>query len=697
MPQAAIVGALLILRGAEGILNGTNTTLGDDDWTASLGLAIGLSIPVGICLIPCAFVISLMVGLTINEVTSSNDGAALAFPCMCALCCFSGILGLVALVVGLVSIVPAGTQGDPHGLVLLVFGAVTVGMPLLCVVVHYLGACFQACVSRGDSDGDPLLDCCCAGCEHLFACICTPCRWRRMGAERARRREEEEFNEWQHAQGGEQLPYRPDLGRWTTWWLNSGRPWWLAFGRAPSTGWTAQGDAEGGFHQLWYRNTEGGETLWATTADFDRWRAWQTDRDRRRRDERLPCWRLRPTRTPPLSTIVAHNDNNVRRPVDALAAAAAAAQPAGGPPPELLELALRQNDNNDNNSRIPDWSLQRGLSFLAPNEFLCPITLRVMDDPVTLAMSGMTYERGAISEWLRTHPRRDPKTNVSFDVNLTFEANTSLLEQIQSWSAAPEQQQALVALESETEEKASVAATSEAAALRRELCHASRFAEIGVVELLRDHVWGDGHAQGLAHMNLPQLRALKVKADALQRKDAADAEAAAVLPASARDAAAMPEWIASSTREEHAQSSSEGAATAVVVSGEAPPSGETLDRAATTTLAQQRPAGLRRGASSGSAMLDAVLDVVGMAATGGGPSPSGRLSSSRLSSRAPGQNVMQRQRTREALEVAASARLGEADGDGDGVTAAAAVEDVELQEPQMQPRADAEVTVSIAS
>ena len=653
MPQAAIVGALLILRGAEGILNGSstsdaNTTLGDDDWTASFGLAIGLSIPVGICLIPCAFVISLMVGLTINEVTSSNDGAALAFPCMCALCCFSGILGLVALVVGLVSIVPAGTQGDPHGLVLLVFGAVTVGMPVLCVAVHYLGACFRACfwghdfpwISCGDSD-DGSSVCCAAGCAWMR----TPCRWRRMNAERARRREEEEFNTWQHAQGGAQLPYRPgDFGRWTTWWLNSG---WTT-----STEWTAQADAESG--EEWFRVAEGGERLWATTADFDRWRAWQTDRDRRRRDQRLPCWRLRPTRTPPLSTIVAHNDDNSRR---------------------------------------PDWSLQRGLSFLAPNEFLCPITLRVMDDPVTLAMSGMTYERGAISEWLRSHPRRDPKTNVSFDVNLTFEANTSLLEQIQAWSAAPEQQQALVALESETEEKASVAAMSEAAALRRELCHASRFAEIGVVELLRDHVWGDGHAQGLAHMNLPQLRALKVKADALQRKDAADAEAAAVLPASARDAAAMPEWIASSTREEQAQSSSEGTATAVVVSGEAPPSGESLDRAATTTLAQQRPAGLRRGASSGSAMLDAVLDVVGMAATGGGPSPSGRLSSSRLSSRASGQNVLQRQRTREALEVAASAQLGEADGDGDGVTAAAAVEDVELQEPQ--PRADAEVTISI--
>ena len=59
--------------------------------------------------------------------------------------------------------------------------------------------------------------------------------------------------------------------------------------------------------------------------------------------------------------------------------------------------------------------------------------------------------------------------------------------------------------------------------------------------------------------------------------------------------------------------------------------------------------------------------------------------------------MLQRQRTREALEVAASAQLGEADSDGDSVTAAAAVGDVELQEPQLQPRADAEVTISIVS
>ena len=108
MSQAAIVGALLILRGAEGILNGssdTNTTLGDEDWTASLGLAISLSIPVCICLIPCAFI-------TWVRVVGFHDGSSYSMassnfdcmPTMLAMCYCSGILGLVALVVGLVSV-----------------------------------------------------------------------------------------------------------------------------------------------------------------------------------------------------------------------------------------------------------------------------------------------------------------------------------------------------------------------------------------------------------------------------------------------------------------------------------------------------------------------------------------------------------------------------------------------------------------
>lgn len=37
-----------------------------------------------------------------------------------------------------------------------------------------------------------------------------------------------------------------------------------------------------------------------------------------------------------------------------------------------------------------------------PDEYLCPITQSVMTDPV-LGSDGRTYERSAITEWLRTH------------------------------------------------------------------------------------------------------------------------------------------------------------------------------------------------------------------------------------------------------------------------------------------------------
>ena len=45
----------------------------------------------------------------------------------------------------------------------------------------------------------------------------------------------------------------------------------------------------------------------------------------------------------------------------------------------------------------------------APNEYLCPITMDVMHDPV-LAMDGHSYERTAIEKWLRTS-QKSPKTN----------------------------------------------------------------------------------------------------------------------------------------------------------------------------------------------------------------------------------------------------------------------------------------------
>ena len=328
-----------------------------------------------------------------------------------------------------------------------------------------------------------------------------------------------------------------------------------------------------------------------------------------------------------------------------------------------------RGSDGDTSNRQPAWNLQRGLSFLAPNEFVCPVTLTLMDDPVTVVASGINYERRAIDEWLKSHPRRDPKTNVEFDSDLTFVPNPSLREQIRAWSAAPDQQQALIALESETDEQASRAAKSEAAELRRELCRAS------CEDFLRVHVWDVG--RDLLDMDVDELRALKLKADALRSKDAADAEAAAVLPPSARGV--TPEWISSSTQEELQSSETAAASDEEIAAPQSRPS---------ATLAQQRPAGLRRGAS-GSAVVDAVRDLVSMATSEA--SPIVRISSGRLSL-ASGQNALRRERTREMLEAVQGLDL-------EGGLELVQVE-ADLQQPEAEPHRSAEqeqVTVSIVT
>jgi U-box domain len=50
-----------------------------------------------------------------------------------------------------------------------------------------------------------------------------------------------------------------------------------------------------------------------------------------------------------------------------------------------------------------------------PNEFLCPITLTIMKDPV-IASDGYSYERTAIVQWLRMNPL-SPLTRQPMDIN----------------------------------------------------------------------------------------------------------------------------------------------------------------------------------------------------------------------------------------------------------------------------------------
>jgi len=64
-----------------------------------------------------------------------------------------------------------------------------------------------------------------------------------------------------------------------------------------------------------------------------------------------------------------------------------------------------------------------------PADYLCPITLRLMADPV-IAADGHSYERNAIQEWFE-HKRTSPKTNRSLS-SLTLISNHTLKAAIQS-------------------------------------------------------------------------------------------------------------------------------------------------------------------------------------------------------------------------------------------------------------------------
>lgn len=66
-----------------------------------------------------------------------------------------------------------------------------------------------------------------------------------------------------------------------------------------------------------------------------------------------------------------------------------------------------------------------------PNEFLCPITLEIMTDPVIVA-SGQTYERESIQKWLQSNRNTCPKTRQTLG-HLSLAPNFALRNLILQW------------------------------------------------------------------------------------------------------------------------------------------------------------------------------------------------------------------------------------------------------------------------
>lgn len=71
---------------------------------------------------------------------------------------------------------------------------------------------------------------------------------------------------------------------------------------------------------------------------------------------------------------------------------------------------------------------QRGI----PDEFICPITLERMTDPV-IASDGHTYERSGIEEWLATGHRTSPRTNLPLR-NLELRPDPKLRARLEEYS-----------------------------------------------------------------------------------------------------------------------------------------------------------------------------------------------------------------------------------------------------------------------
>ncbi|KAK7295120.1 hypothetical protein RJT34_18024 [Clitoria ternatea] len=76
-------------------------------------------------------------------------------------------------------------------------------------------------------------------------------------------------------------------------------------------------------------------------------------------------------------------------------------------------------------------TLERCTSLVIPHEFLCPITLEIMTDPVIVA-SGQTYERESIEKWFESNHDTCPKTRQPL-AHLSLAPNRALKNLIEEW------------------------------------------------------------------------------------------------------------------------------------------------------------------------------------------------------------------------------------------------------------------------
>ncbi|XP_057532700.1 U-box domain-containing protein 15 [Amaranthus tricolor] len=88
------------------------------------------------------------------------------------------------------------------------------------------------------------------------------------------------------------------------------------------------------------------------------------------------------------------------------------------------------NDDSATNKPIKPQTI-KSPNIETPQEFLCPITLEIMTDPVIVS-TGQTYERESIQKWLESNHRTCPKTGQVLE-HLSIAPNYALKNLIMQW------------------------------------------------------------------------------------------------------------------------------------------------------------------------------------------------------------------------------------------------------------------------
>lgn len=96
-----------------------------------------------------------------------------------------------------------------------------------------------------------------------------------------------------------------------------------------------------------------------------------------------------------------------------------------------MNLACLQPDTAvEHRTRVLLWAMA---GSHCPPEFYCPITLEIMEDPVILTETGVTYDKKSVEIWLSPHgPQRCPITRKRLS-NSSYVPNKSVRTMIEDW------------------------------------------------------------------------------------------------------------------------------------------------------------------------------------------------------------------------------------------------------------------------